>query len=130
MTNAELRANAAKVAAFDMDGTLGNTPPTSQSLAIRFFTFSSCSVTPKNPAQKFPSNRNDWAWWNVTVPAELTRLAKEGFHVVIMSNQGGASKGQTTDDTIMGKLFDIAEALGFPFSGKSGKQAKQNINRV
>lgn len=91
MTSPEQQPSA-KVALFDMDGTL---------------------ITPKDRTRKFAANREDWRLWAEQVRTELTRLHCQGYRIVIMSNQGGVAKGQTREDDLMGKIFDVCEALGF-----------------
>ncbi|PKY04040.1 polynucleotide kinase 3'-phosphatase [Aspergillus campestris IBT 28561] len=54
-----------RVAAFDLDSTLVSTAS----------------------GNTFPRNSSDWKWWHDTVPSKLQQLNKDGYHVVIMSNQ-------------------------------------------
>ncbi|KAM0255346.1 hypothetical protein ACHAQJ_005864 [Trichoderma viride] len=57
-----------KIAAFDLDSTLITT----------------------SSGKKHASNATDWKWWDNTVPDRLRELYdKEGYHVVILSNQAG-----------------------------------------
>ncbi|CZS90504.1 related to bifunctional polynucleotide phosphatase/kinase [Rhynchosporium agropyri] len=59
-----------KVAAFDFDSTLIQT----------------------SSGKKFASDAKDWKWWHSSVPATLRKLyLKDGFRVVILSNQAGIS---------------------------------------
>ena len=84
---------AHKVASFDMDGTL---------------------VNPKSGA-KFPKNRADWVWFHDSVPNKLKELSKEGYRIVIFTNQAGVEKNHVKDSDIMGKIVDLAEVVGVPF---------------
>lgn len=85
--------NRAKIAAFDMDHTL---------------------IYPKSGA-KFAKNRNDWAWLYPDVPKKLKELHdKEGYKVVIFTNQAGIEKKNTSAKDITNKILDLQQELGFP----------------
>jgi bifunctional polynucleotide phosphatase/kinase len=58
-----------KVAAFDLDDTL---------------------IVP-NSGSKWARSATSWKWWDASVPARLKHLYKEGYLVVIISNQGNVS---------------------------------------
>jgi bifunctional polynucleotide phosphatase/kinase len=91
LTSSEIKPSK-KVAAFDMDDTL---------------------VTPKSKA-KFASGRNDWRWLFDEVVPKLKEIHKDGWNIVIFTNQAGVEKGKTRIDDITGKILDLAEELGFP----------------
>ncbi|EJD44027.1 PNK3P-domain-containing protein [Auricularia subglabra TFB-10046 SS5] len=65
-----------KVAAFDLDDTL---------------------ISTKSKG-RFSANAQDWQWWAPAVPTELARLAKEGFHIVIVTNQAGLKSDKKRDE--------------------------------
>jgi bifunctional polynucleotide phosphatase/kinase len=81
-----------KVAAFDMDSTL---------------------VVPKDPKATFATSRSDWRWWNDAVPRRLRELYRQGYLVIVLSNQSGVSKGTTKISDITGKITDLSKELGF-----------------
>jgi len=81
-----------KIAAFDMDDTL---------------------ITPKS-GQKFPKNREDWKFKFDEVEEKLKKLNEDGYKIVIFSNQAGIEKKKQKASDIKGKIWDIAETLGFP----------------
>ncbi|ORE22647.1 PNK3P-domain-containing protein [Rhizopus microsporus] len=56
-----------KIAAFDLDGTL---------------------ITTKS-GRTFPKDEHDWRWWCQTVPKRIEELYKEGYEIVVFSNQNG-----------------------------------------
>ncbi len=56
-----------QVAAFDLDGTLIRT----------------------KSGKKFPLSTADWTWWHPCVPEKLRALHRDGFRLVIFTNQGG-----------------------------------------
>lgn len=58
-----------KVAAFDFDSTLIKTIS----------------------RNKFAKDANDWQWWHGSVPGKLQELHREGYCLVIISNQNGIS---------------------------------------
>jgi len=57
--------------------------------------------------KRFSTNYKDWKWWNYKVPEMLKKLHQDGFKVVIMTNQGGISKGKTKKSMIKRKIEDI-----------------------
>ena len=81
-----------RVAAFDMDSTL---------------------IAPKS-GRRFPLHRGDWRWLHPEVPLKLKQLYRDGWKLVIFTNQRGISTGQTTAATITGKISDIIEHLDCP----------------
>ncbi|POY76877.1 hypothetical protein BMF94_0129 [Rhodotorula taiwanensis] len=64
---------SAKIAAFDIDGTL---------------------ITPRD-GRRFPKNETDWQWLNPKVVPKLRELHAAGFAIVWISNQAGNSSAQT-----------------------------------
>jgi bifunctional polynucleotide phosphatase/kinase len=81
-----------KIAAFDMDSTLIIT----------------------ESGRKFPRSRNDWQWMLPGIPNKLKALNKQGWKVVIFSNQAGLDKGKQKPADIQGKVEDMGNELGFP----------------
>ncbi|KYQ92952.1 SAP DNA-binding domain-containing protein [Tieghemostelium lacteum] len=63
-------------------------------------------------------NANDWLWWNTVVPERLVEKYKEGYHIVIFSNQGGIKSGSQRDNVkynaITKKILAIADELKIP----------------
>lgn len=45
--------------------------------------------------KKFPQNKDDWEFLLDSTKAKLIQLSKEGFTIVIFTNQGGVSSGKT-----------------------------------
>ncbi|KAJ3492443.1 hypothetical protein NLG97_g5387 [Lecanicillium saksenae] len=56
-----------KMAAFDLDSTLIAT----------------------SSGRKHAKDASDWRWWDKRVPGKLKELYEDGYHVAILSNQGG-----------------------------------------
>lgn len=93
-----------KVASFDLDGTI---------------------ITTKSGA-RFPKNKDDWKFWNDSVPTILREYYDNGYRIVIFTNQLGLSKvnkeeknvnileRQKTQDFIH-KLRSIRKELGVGF---------------
>eukprot|EP00026_Physarum_polycephalum_P017998 Phypoly_transcript_19419.p1 GENE.Phypoly_transcript_19419~~Phypoly_transcript_19419.p1 ORF type:complete len:219 (+),score=56.44 Phypoly_transcript_19419:2-658(+) len=82
-----------KIAGFDLDDTL---------------------IKTKSGA-KFAKNRQDWEWWDPSVPAKLQNLHSDGYKIVIFTNQGGIAgrkKDPALADQLKGKLQDITKKLG------------------
>ena len=70
--------HSCKIAAFDMDSTL---------------------IITKS-GKRFAKNAKDWQWWHHSVPEKLKSLHKEGFKIIIITNQGGIAKGKTRKSDI------------------------------
>ena len=83
---------SSRIAAFDMDSTL---------------------IAPKS-GRRFPLHRGDWRWLHPEVPLKLKQLYRDGWKLVIFTNQRGISTGQTTAAAITGKISDIIEHLDCP----------------
>jgi len=87
---------SAKIVGFDMDDTLIKT----------------------KSGKTFAVSRADWQWFTPEVPAKLQELHKNGWKVVIFTNQGGINGKNGWDGSkakmIQGKINDVAKALGFP----------------
>lgn len=56
-------------------------------------------------------------WLNLAVKPRLRELHKDGFQVVIFTNQAGVEKGKTNLFDVQGKIVDISVELGFPILG-------------
>ncbi|CAJ0572136.1 unnamed protein product, partial [Mesorhabditis spiculigera] len=83
----------AKVAAFDMDGTI---------------------ITPKS-GKVFPKDAGDWRLLFDEVAPKLKSLHEGGeYKIVFFSNQSGISKGHITPEAFKGKIEAIARKLGVP----------------
>ncbi|XP_076338422.1 uncharacterized protein LOC143240209 [Tachypleus tridentatus] len=95
-----------KIAAFDLDGTL---------------------VTTKS-GRVFPTSLDDWRILFPEIPGKLKQLHRDGFKIVIISNQMGISRGKLSASDFMKKLQMIVERLGVPVqaisSTKSGYYRK------
>ncbi|XP_034237622.1 uncharacterized protein F21D5.5 [Thrips palmi] len=81
-----------KIAAYDMDGTI---------------------ITTKS-GKVFPENPNDWKILWPEIPSKLQKLHRDGFKIVIFTNQAGISRGKTTVSEIQQKIGKVISALGVP----------------
>eukprot|EP01016_Furgasonia_blochmanni_P038244 TRINITY_DN4600_c0_g1_i2.p1 TRINITY_DN4600_c0_g1~~TRINITY_DN4600_c0_g1_i2.p1 ORF type:complete len:404 (-),score=129.89 TRINITY_DN4600_c0_g1_i2:255-1418(-) len=63
--------------------------------------------------KKFATGPTDWVFWHESVPKKLKEFHDKGFKVVIISNQGGITKGHTRQADIQKKIEGITEKLGF-----------------
>lgn len=81
-----------KVGAFDLDGTLIN-------------------VRSNN---RFPINYADWIFFSDNILNKLKKLIKDGYCIVIISNQAGISKGKTDPNEWVRKINDIQKKIGVP----------------
>ena len=65
----------------------------------------------------FGTSRDDWKWFDASVPRKLAELHKAGYKLVIFSNQGGIG-GKGYDETkarmICGKVDLLVAAAGVP----------------
>ncbi|KYQ91851.1 SAP DNA-binding domain-containing protein [Tieghemostelium lacteum] len=87
-----------KIAAFDMDHTMIKT----------------------RSGKVHPQGTEDWMWWDKVVPGKLVQLHKQGYHVVIFTNQGGIKSGpymsQEKYKSITSKIRNIAATLTIPLN--------------
>lgn len=81
-----------KIAAYDMDGTLIST----------------------KSGKVFPQNPDDWKILWPEVPLKLQKLHKDGYKIVVFTNQGGIARGKVKPADIKQKLEKIAVTLGVP----------------
>ncbi|XP_067939267.1 uncharacterized protein F21D5.5-like isoform X2 [Watersipora subatra] len=81
-----------KIAGFDMDGTLIITAS----------------------GAKWPKNRDDWKFIYPEVPEKLRRLHKEGFKLIIFTNQGGIATGTVKPVDVKHKIEAIISSVGVP----------------
>ncbi|KAE8880165.1 hypothetical protein PF005_g16674 [Phytophthora fragariae] len=89
----EMEKNKIKVAGFDLDGTL---------------------IVTKS-GKKFAKDKDDWKWFHPTlVRDKLAQLARDGFTLVIFSNQNGIAKGHITAAQVQSKLETIVKQLKLP----------------
>ncbi|WVQ85805.1 polynucleotide kinase 3'-phosphatase [Cryptococcus sp. DSM 104549] len=56
-------------------------------VAISFYDLDGTLIKPRLGGQ-FPKGRDDWMWWNPSVPEKLKKEHGEGRHLVVISNQG------------------------------------------
>ena len=64
--HAESSCRKVPVVLYDLDGTLIKT----------------------KSGNRFPSKRDDWAWWHTSVPHKLKAEWEAGKHLIVISNQG------------------------------------------
>nr|XP_054763996.1 bifunctional polynucleotide phosphatase/kinase-like [Lytechinus pictus] len=83
---------SSKVAGFDLDYTL---------------------IKPKS-GKKWPTGPSDWMLLNDKVEKKLKELHKDGYKIVIISNQRGIEKGHTKPTDFQLKINQIANALQLP----------------
>ena len=69
-------------------------------------------VKPKNN-KTFPSNKDDWEWLRPNVPEIIRKYYKEGYAIVIFTNQFRKFKEQQIE--IVLNLIALAEALNDGF---------------
>ncbi|XP_046472351.1 uncharacterized protein F21D5.5 isoform X1 [Neodiprion pinetum] len=81
-----------KIAAYDMDGTLIKT----------------------QSGHVFPKDHNDWQLIFSEVPGKLKKLHKEGYKIVIFTNQGSLSLGKWKPSDFKVKIERIIQKIGVP----------------
>jgi bifunctional polynucleotide phosphatase/kinase len=77
-----------KIASFDLDGT----------------------ITVTKSKKRFPISADDWEFFSTDVPAKMKELLKQGFCIIIISNQGGL-KSQDKKIEWVSKLNNIQKTL-------------------
>ena len=85
--------SSVKIAAFDMDGTL---------------------ITTKRE-KGFPTGPSDWKFLSNKISPKLRTVHKDGYKIVIFTNQAGIEKKKTKQTDIQTKLLDIMDKIGVPF---------------
>ena len=61
--------------------------PPKHKITIVFYDLDGTLIKTRRGAD-FPANRQDWQWWDASVPETLKREREEGKHLVVLSNQG------------------------------------------
>ena len=86
---------SSKIAAFDLDSTV---------IKVK-------SLTKSGTRRKFPQDYDDWELWNDQVKSKLNELVKEGYKIVIFTNQAGKKfdKKQFAQ-----KVRNISSKIGVP----------------
>jgi len=87
---------------------IGSSPNIVHSALIASFDMDDTIITRKSGA-KFPKNADDWIILYPQVLTVIEKLAKEGFKIVIFTNQMGIQKGHTSDKDIQKKVANIAK---------------------
>ncbi|KFD53225.1 hypothetical protein M514_05935 [Trichuris suis] len=82
-----------KIAGFDLDGTIINTMS----------------------GRVYPTDAADWTFAKGNVVSKLRQLPKDGYNVVIFTNQKGISSGRMPEEEFQSKLERIANVLCIPF---------------
>lgn len=84
---------SSKIIGFDMDSTL---------------------VVPKS-GKKFANGADDWLWWNPKVVPTLQEYSKNGYKIVIFTNQAGIEKKKVNPKDIETKIIALSKAANVPF---------------
>ena len=58
------------------------------------------------------SGAKDWEFWHDKVPEKLRQLDKDGYRVVLFTNQAGIEKDKVKPQTVKDKCEDIIKNLG------------------
>ncbi|RDW74549.1 uncharacterized protein DSM5745_07211 [Aspergillus mulundensis] len=61
-----------------------------------------------------PVNGKDWAWWNIIVPQKLRTLTRQGYRVMIFTNQNNILLQQQRLSNFQSKLEELATELNVP----------------
>jgi bifunctional polynucleotide phosphatase/kinase len=60
---------------------------------------------------KFAKNATDWIFWHESVPKKMQELEKDGFKIVIFTNQLGVSTGKSNINDLKKKIQDISKEM-------------------
>lgn len=80
--------NGMKIAGFDFDFTLVKTIS----------------------GKKFPINENDWEFWDSSVLNKLTELSKNGYSLIIFSNQNGVGSGKNSSKSVTQRFKNFIDS--------------------
>lgn len=61
-----------------------------------------------------PLDHEDWVWWHETVPKKLQELHKDGYRLIIFTNQAGIEKQHTKQDDIKRKCEKLIQEINVP----------------
>lgn len=78
------------VGRYDGSGTADEPPYNKKRTKVAAFDLDSTLITSVS-GKKFSNDPLDWKWWDSTVPAKLRSIYRDGYRVVILSNQNGLS---------------------------------------
>eukprot|EP01133_Synstelium_polycarpum_P004341 gene4341-5068_t len=85
-----------KIVAFDMDDTMIKT----------------------RSGTTFAKTREDWQWWDKSVPSFMKKYHDDGYQVIVITNQGGIGHKGAFDarkfNMITGKIEDLFNVIGIP----------------
>lgn len=84
--------NRSMIAAYDLDGTLIKT----------------------KSGLVFPKDYDDWQIIYANVPTKLKKLYKDGYKIVIFTNQASFTSGKLNPDSFKNKLKNIIQKIGVP----------------
>lgn len=93
-TTLDIDLTNSKMAAFDLDHTL---------------------VKPTE-GKKYSETDSDWELYDKSIPQKLAKLDKDGYHLVIISNQKGMSKGKVDPNVWKSKLLKLVNLIGLDFT--------------
>ncbi|CAK93378.1 unnamed protein product (macronuclear) [Paramecium tetraurelia] len=66
--------------------------------------------------KKFAKDANDWQWWNPKVIPTIQDYFKQGYSIVIFTNQNGIEKGHTKESDIKTKIESLQKELKIPLA--------------
>ena len=56
---------------------------------------------------KFGKDATDWILWHKIIPEKIKEYHKNGYKIVIFTNQNGISKGHTSEAVVKSKIQKI-----------------------
>ncbi|KAL0483538.1 bifunctional polynucleotide phosphatase/kinase [Acrasis kona] len=68
------------------------------------------TITETISGATFAKNATDWKFWDESIPEKMKESAKEGFILVIFTNQGGITKKKTTVAHVIGRIENVISA--------------------
>lgn len=83
-----------KIASFDLDSTIIKT----------------------KSGKRFPTNSNDWVFWDDAVINKLKELHKDGYMIIFITNQSGLKKCAEKKKEWVSKIVSIIKQVGVPIS--------------
>jgi bifunctional polynucleotide phosphatase/kinase len=98
-----------------------------KTLKVAGFDFDFTLVKTKS-GKKFPIDENDWELWHESIYQKLHQLVKNGFTLVIFSNQNGVGSGKVDENMVKSRFQNFIDYTKLPWLCLAATQ-KDNLRK-